>query len=129
MSEDASVQILFGRRLRALRSLRELTQDQLGERAGVSGKFIGQIERGSGNPSLLILARLGAALRVELPELLRFEEISAEGKPLGAARAYAAKEMVTGYLAGRPAADVERALRILEAALGDAEAGAGRSRR
>ena len=118
MLRPATVSTLFGRRLRALRTHRKLTQEQLGERAGVSGKFIGQVERGSGNPSLHVLVRLGNALGVELFELMRLEESRAEGGVKNAARAFAAAEQVSHYLAARPAADVERALRILEAALG-----------
>jgi transcriptional regulator with XRE-family HTH domain len=114
----ARLATLFGRRVRALRTLRKLTQEQLGERAGVSGKFIGQVERGSGNPSLHVIIRLGGALGIELSDLMRFEEIRPEGTVKNAARAYAASERVSEYLATRPAGEVEKALRILEAALG-----------
>jgi transcriptional regulator with XRE-family HTH domain len=119
MARPATVSTLLGRRLRALRTLRGLTQEQLGERAGLSGKFLGQVERGVGNPSLQILVRLAHALEVELWELLRFEEIRPDGTPKNAARAFVAAEAVSEYLARRPAADVERALKILEAALGE----------
>jgi transcriptional regulator with XRE-family HTH domain len=118
MPRPATVAVLFGRRLRGLRTLRRLTQEELGEKAGVSGKFIGQIERGSGNPSLKNLARLGQALGVELSDLLRLEELRPEGAARNATRALAAAEKISVYLARRPAVEVERALRILEAALG-----------
>jgi transcriptional regulator with XRE-family HTH domain len=119
MPRAATVPLLFGRRLRGLRTLRKLTQEQLGEKAGVSGKFIGQIERGAGNPSLKNLARLSQALSVELPDLLRFEELRPEGAARNASRGLAAAERISVYLARRPAAEVERAMRILEAAFGD----------
>lgn len=112
---------LFGRRLRAMRKMRNLTQEELGERAHVSGKFVGLIERGQGNPSLDVLGRLAEGLRVDLWQMLQLEESRPEGNPRNAARAFAAAEKVEQYLAGRPASDVERALRILEAAL-DAQA-------
>jgi transcriptional regulator with XRE-family HTH domain len=112
---------LLGRRLRALRKLRQLTQEELGERARLSGKFVGEIERGVGNPSLEVLARLAGALTVELDELVRFEETSPRGPAGNAARGFAAAERVASYLATRPAAEVERALRILEAALGESK--------
>jgi transcriptional regulator with XRE-family HTH domain len=118
MPRPATVANLFGRRLRALRTLRELTQEELGERANVSGKFIGQVERGSGNPSLHVLVRLANALSVEIWELLRLEETRPEGHVKNAIRAFSAAETVSEYLATRPPAEVERALRILEAALG-----------
>jgi transcriptional regulator with XRE-family HTH domain len=116
---SASIGELLGRRLRALRKLRDLTQEELGERARVSGKFVGLIERGVGNPTLEVLARLAEALRVSLSDLLRFEEGRPEGHVRNAARAFVAQERVAEYLARRPAADAERALRILEAALGE----------
>ena len=81
MPRPATVPMLLGRRLRALRTLRGLTQEQLGERAGLSGKFLGQVERGVGNPSLQILIRLAQALEVELWELLRLEEARPDGTP------------------------------------------------
>jgi transcriptional regulator with XRE-family HTH domain len=115
----AQIRLLFGRRLRALRKLRLMTQEKLGERAGVSGKLVGQIERGDGNPTLDVVAGLAAGLDVEPAALLQFEE-ERPGAVAGAAGAFAAAEKVSRYLARRPAADIERALRVLEAALGDA---------
>jgi transcriptional regulator with XRE-family HTH domain len=121
MARTASVPELFGRRVHALRDLRKLTQEELGERASISGKFVGQIERGTGNPSLATIARLAQALGIELPELVRFEESRPDGNPRNAARAFAAAERVSSYLLRRPAADIERALRILDAALGETD--------
>jgi transcriptional regulator with XRE-family HTH domain len=120
MPRSVAVSVLLGRRMLALRTLRDLTQEELGERAGVSGKFVGQIERGTGNPSLRTMASLAQAMNVELWELLRFEEARPDGTPRNAARAFAAAERVSSYFLRRPAADVERALRILDAALGEA---------
>jgi transcriptional regulator with XRE-family HTH domain len=114
----ASIRQLFGRRLRALRRLRGFTQEELGERSDVSGKLVGQIERGAGNPTLEVITGLAEALSVEPAALLQFEEDRAAG---GAAGAFAAREQVTRYLARKPSADVEKALRLLEVALGDAE--------
>jgi transcriptional regulator with XRE-family HTH domain len=115
----ANVRTLFGRRLRALRKLRMLTQEQLGERASVSGKLVGQIERGLGNPTLDVIQGLAAGLEVEPAALLQFEE----ERPgiAAAADAFAAAERVSRYLAKRPASEVERALRILEAAMDETE--------
>jgi transcriptional regulator with XRE-family HTH domain len=113
----ANVRVLFGRRLRALRKLRMYTQEKLGERAGVSGKLVGQIERGDGNPTLDVIAGLAAGLEIEPGDLLQFEEDRPQGSAAAAAGAFAAAEQVSRYLARRPAGEVERALRILEAAL------------
>ena len=58
-----------GKRVHELRRLRRLTQEQLGERSGLSYKFIGEIERGKGNPTIVTLASLAHALGVDVPEL------------------------------------------------------------
>ncbi len=94
-----------------------LTQEQLGERAGVTGKLVGQIERGTGNPTLEVIAGLAAALDVELSALMLLDD--ARPTTGAAASAFAAAEKVARYLARRPADEVERALRILEAAIGE----------
>lgn len=65
-----------GSRLREWRQRRGLTQEQLAERSGLSYKFIGEIERGTGNPTVETLGRLAAALDVDLSELLRAGEPS-----------------------------------------------------
>lgn len=62
-----------GARLKQLRLARRLTQEQLAERAGLSHKFIGEVERGRGNPTLTTLAKLSEALAVDLIDLLGLE--------------------------------------------------------
>ena len=69
---DYNFQNLLGRRIQTLRSSAGWTQQELGEKAGVSSKYIGEIERGRQNPSFNILVKLAAALQVELVELFRF---------------------------------------------------------
>jgi transcriptional regulator with XRE-family HTH domain len=60
----------LGQRVRELRLAYRATQEQLAERAGLSYKFIGEIERGKANPTVDTLYRLAKALRVEIHELL-----------------------------------------------------------
>jgi XRE family transcriptional regulator, regulator of sulfur utilization len=59
-----------GARLKQLRQARKLTQEQLGEAAGLSYKFVGEIERGVGNPTLTTLDALANALQVAITDLL-----------------------------------------------------------
>jgi len=121
VSRSTSIPLLLGRRLRALRRHRKLTQERLGERGRLSGKFVGEIERGVGNPSLDVLVRITGALDIELEELFHFEETSPRGATPNAARGFAAAERVAEYLARRPPGDAEKAYRILTAALGEEE--------
>jgi len=60
------VKAQFGQRLRELRIANEVTQEQLAELSGLSYKFIGEIERGHGNPTLETLRRLATGLSVEM---------------------------------------------------------------
>ncbi|MBK7759796.1 MAG: helix-turn-helix domain-containing protein [Deltaproteobacteria bacterium] len=60
----------LGRRLRDLRQRRGLTQKALGERAGVSPRFLVQVEGGEGNLSVLRLMELAEALGVSLTQLV-----------------------------------------------------------
>ena len=76
-SSREAKQILLGRRIRALRNMKDWTQEELGKRADVNYKFIGEIERGRQNPSLNVHYKIADAMEVELPDLFRFEhEIS-----------------------------------------------------
>lgn len=60
----------FGTALREWRVRKRLTQERLAERSGLSYKFIGEIERGQGNPTLTTMERLARALDVPLTTLV-----------------------------------------------------------
>ena len=68
---DITVQ--FGRNLRACRIQRQLSQEDLGEIAGLHRTYISGLERGIRNPSIRIVAQLAAALEIEPGDLLRGE--------------------------------------------------------
>lgn len=61
---------LFGRRVRELRTRRRLTQQQLGEMAGMHPAYIGGVERGERNITLDGVERLAHALGVSPAELV-----------------------------------------------------------
>ncbi|WP_395612223.1 helix-turn-helix domain-containing protein [Allosphingosinicella sp.] len=66
----ADWRVIVGRNVRRFRKARELTQEQLAFESGLDLTYIGGIERGRRNPSLMAMARIAAALRVELAELV-----------------------------------------------------------
>ena len=76
MSERAvkHVRSFLGQRLRALRKQRRLSLERLGERSGLSGKFIGEVERGEKSISLDSLYRVAVALKVPLRDLVDVRE-------------------------------------------------------
>jgi transcriptional regulator with XRE-family HTH domain len=69
-----SVQQNFGRRVRALRIAKGLSQEELAFRANVHRTYLGGIEIGKRNPSLKNIAAIARALEVPIFELFRFEE-------------------------------------------------------
>ena len=70
---EKNVAELLGRRIRALRKSKNLTQERLGERSGINYKHLGAIERGEENPSLSVLQKIAGGLGVEILELFRFQ--------------------------------------------------------
>jgi transcriptional regulator with XRE-family HTH domain len=59
----------FGKRLRRLRRIADLTQEQLAEKVGVSADFISQVERGINTPSFDTIQKLAEVLEVDASEL------------------------------------------------------------
>lgn len=66
------IRLKFGKRLRKLREERGYTQESLADKAGMHFTYIGQIERGLRNPSLVNLYKLAKTLRVRSGDLLPF---------------------------------------------------------
>lgn len=62
---------IVGLNIRRLRQTRGLTQEELAFEAQIDLTYLGGIERGSRNPSLLVMARIAAALSARLPDLLK----------------------------------------------------------
>lgn len=61
---------IVGRNVRKLRQQRGLTQEELAFEAKIDLTYVGGIERGKRNPSLMVLARIAKALSAPLPKLL-----------------------------------------------------------
>jgi transcriptional regulator with XRE-family HTH domain len=66
------IRIIFGKQLRKLREERGWTQEELADKAGMHFTYIGQIERGVRNPSLVNLEKIAKALRISAGQLLPF---------------------------------------------------------
>jgi XRE family aerobic/anaerobic benzoate catabolism transcriptional regulator len=71
--EDADFLEKVGRRVRELRDERGLTRKSLAALADVSERYLGQLETGEGNISIVLLRRLASALNAEIVELLETE--------------------------------------------------------
>jgi len=60
----------LGQNVKKLRKAMGISQDELAHRAGVHRTYASDIERGTRNPSILILARFAKALGVSPGSLL-----------------------------------------------------------
>jgi transcriptional regulator with XRE-family HTH domain len=67
---EKRVALAIAERVRSHRIAAALSQEELGELAGIHRTYIGAIERGEKNVTVLTLARLAAALRCDLAELV-----------------------------------------------------------
>ena len=62
--------VIVGRNIRKLREERGLTQEKLAVDSEIDLTYLGGIERGTRNPSLMVIARIAAALGTNPAELL-----------------------------------------------------------
>jgi transcriptional regulator with XRE-family HTH domain len=63
----------MGKRIRALRELKSLTQEQLAERSDTSSQYISALERGQKNVTLDMLEKVAGGLSVDLLSLFSFD--------------------------------------------------------
>lgn len=68
--EPKKIKQVVGQRVRALRTKRGLSQEELGFESGLHRNYIGGIERGERNVAVVNLARLAKALGVRPRDLL-----------------------------------------------------------
>ena len=62
--------LVFGKNVRKYRQQRKLTQEQLAFESEIDLTYMGGIERGKRNPSLVVMGRIADALGIQLPKLL-----------------------------------------------------------
>ncbi len=63
----------FGLRIKELRSAKRITQEDLAELSGLSRQYVGDVERGTRNISLVNIEKIATALEITLSELLKFK--------------------------------------------------------
>jgi len=90
---DRAVRRRLGARIRALRTARDLTQQEVGDRVGLSQKYVSELERGRRSPSwetLLAIAHKGFEIKLASLMFGIDEDLDAEVQDL------------SDVLAGRP---------------------------
>lgn len=95
-----------GKRVKELREAAKMTQDDLGQKAKLSAKFLSQVENGQANPSIGVVARLSAALNLPLPAFFAREAPGALVDDLVA---------ISALVSSQPPPARKRALRVLRA--------------
>ena len=71
MSSDSVLKVRFGQAVRRLRRNQRLSQEAFADRVGVHRTFVGGIERGERNPTLVTIAKIAAALDTTPDRLLK----------------------------------------------------------
>jgi transcriptional regulator with XRE-family HTH domain len=109
------VRKFLGQRLRALRKQRALSQERLGDRSGLSGKFIGEVERGEKSISIDSLYRVSVALEIPLRDLTDVRAAKEATVPSEDA------EKIFALVSGRRRPeDIRKAFNVLRAMFGKA---------
>ena len=73
-NKDKVILMLFGERVRVLRQSRGISQEALALAAGLDRTYVGGVERGERNISLINIQKIAQALDVSPADLLRFEK-------------------------------------------------------
>ncbi len=74
------VRAQFGLAMQRLRRERGLSQEDLSGLTEIDRAYVGRLERGEANPTLLMLARIADAFDVTLSELLRTVKLLSPAK-------------------------------------------------
>lgn len=69
MTSDPIILKKFGKRIRALRKERNLSQEELAAKANLHRTYIGMIERAEKNITLSNIGKLASALKVPIKQL------------------------------------------------------------
>lgn len=70
MSSNISIQ--FAQRIKQLRLVQGLSQEELAFKCGLDRTYIGRLENLKRNPTLPAIAKIAAAFNMEVWELLKF---------------------------------------------------------
>lgn len=71
ISSMSSILKQFGERIKQLRHIQHISQEELAERCDLHRTYIGGIERGERNPSLENIQKISSAFNVTLNELFK----------------------------------------------------------
>lgn len=67
-----NILIIFGNRIKELRKAKKMTQQQFADLSDLHKNYIGMIERGERNPSLINIQNIATAFEMSISELMKF---------------------------------------------------------
>lgn len=70
MYMEENILVLFGKRVKELRTQKKLTQEQFAQKTGLHKNYIGMVERGERNPSLVNIQLIANGLEISISELM-----------------------------------------------------------
>ena len=70
---ESQAQVLFGRKVRAVRDAVNVSRELAAEKSGITPNYLGEVERGEKWPSLEIICAIAAALSVSPSAFFEFE--------------------------------------------------------
>ena len=98
----------IGLRIRKLRKAQGLTQEQLAEKAEISYKYLGQIERGEINPGIINLFKIASGLALPIKEIVSIDMESVGEESF-------LREEILSLLGGKTHDDLKKVLKVLRA--------------
>lgn len=72
MGNNMEIEQRFGMRIREIRHLQQLSQEELAFRCGLSKNYVSDVERGTRNITLKVIEKFARGLDISLSDLFRF---------------------------------------------------------
>lgn len=73
MQKEENILLVFGQRVKKLRQSKKITQDQFAKLCDLHKNYIGMIERGERNPSLINIEIIASTFDMSISELMKFD--------------------------------------------------------
>lgn len=73
---DITIKNEIADNIRIERLKKRISQEELAEKAGISTKYMNMIENRKANPTILIIVKICAALKITLKEIYNIDKIS-----------------------------------------------------
>ena len=73
MDSNSDILKKFGEKVREIRKVKGISQEELADRAGLHRTYIGMIERAEKNITLINIEKLAIALEIQIKDIFRNE--------------------------------------------------------